>query len=254
MIKLFRNIRQNLLNEGKISKYFKYAIGEIILVVIGILIALQINNWNEERKQNKASLEICKRLYHETLSNIKALASENMRLQNTMSANITVLNLMGKDYTSKNKLVLDSLINDVLILTTFNYKSAVLTEAISSGKLAYIKNDSLKNKIYELLPMLERVEINENAIRTDITNNLTPFLYKNYSLRQMDFNFSSFKNSLGKSVFENIDSRNILNNFEFENLLDNGYFVRNVLKKWYQELMKNYKKIEKLLEKEIATS
>lgn len=52
MIKFFRNIRQNLLNEGKTSKYFKYAIGEIILVVIGILIALQINNWNEGRKDH----------------------------------------------------------------------------------------------------------------------------------------------------------------------------------------------------------
>jgi hypothetical protein len=50
MIKLFRKIRQDLLNEGKTSKYFKYAIGEIILVVIGILIALSINNWNENRK------------------------------------------------------------------------------------------------------------------------------------------------------------------------------------------------------------
>ena len=51
MIKLFQNIRKNLLNEGKTTRYFKYAIGEIILVVIGILIALQINNWNEERKE-----------------------------------------------------------------------------------------------------------------------------------------------------------------------------------------------------------
>lgn len=49
MIKFFRNIRKNLLNEGKTSKYFKYAIGEIVLVVLGILIALQINNWNIER-------------------------------------------------------------------------------------------------------------------------------------------------------------------------------------------------------------
>ncbi|MFZ1791355.1 MAG: DUF6090 family protein [Saprospiraceae bacterium] len=48
MIKLFRNIRQSLLAEGKTTKYLKYATGEIILVVIGILIALQINNWNSE--------------------------------------------------------------------------------------------------------------------------------------------------------------------------------------------------------------
>ena len=50
MIKLFRKIRQNLLSEGKTGKYFKYATGEILLVVIGILIALSINNWNEDRK------------------------------------------------------------------------------------------------------------------------------------------------------------------------------------------------------------
>jgi hypothetical protein len=49
VIKFFRNIRKNLPNESKMTKYFKYAIGEIVLVVIGILIALQINNWNQNR-------------------------------------------------------------------------------------------------------------------------------------------------------------------------------------------------------------
>lgn len=51
MIKLFRNIRKNFISEGKTANYLKYAIGEILLVVIGILIALQINNWNEGRKE-----------------------------------------------------------------------------------------------------------------------------------------------------------------------------------------------------------
>ena len=53
MIKFFRKIRERLLSENKFSKYLIYAIGEIILVVIGILIALQINNWNENRKERK---------------------------------------------------------------------------------------------------------------------------------------------------------------------------------------------------------
>ena len=57
MIKFFRKIRQRLLTENKLSKYFIYAIGEIILVVIGILIALQINNWNEDRKKGKLKIE-----------------------------------------------------------------------------------------------------------------------------------------------------------------------------------------------------
>jgi hypothetical protein len=53
MIKYFRKIRHKLLSENKLSKYLLYAIGEIVLVVIGILIALQINNWNEEKKHQK---------------------------------------------------------------------------------------------------------------------------------------------------------------------------------------------------------
>ena len=51
MIKIFRNVRQNLLNEGKTTKYLQYALGEIVLVVIGILIALQINNLNEQQNE-----------------------------------------------------------------------------------------------------------------------------------------------------------------------------------------------------------
>jgi sensor domain CHASE-containing protein len=58
MIKFFRNIRKNRLNEGKTSKYFKYAIGEIVVVVIGILIALQINNWNSNQKDELQETKI----------------------------------------------------------------------------------------------------------------------------------------------------------------------------------------------------
>ena len=50
MIKFFRHIRRSLIQENNMGKYFKYALGEIFLVMIGILLALQINNWNEKRK------------------------------------------------------------------------------------------------------------------------------------------------------------------------------------------------------------
>ena len=64
MIKFFRKIRQKMLTENKISKYFLYAIGEIVLVVIGILIAISINNWNEnikEKQQEKVILTTLKK-------------------------------------------------------------------------------------------------------------------------------------------------------------------------------------------------
>ena len=90
MIKFFRHIRQNLLKEGKTTKlsgmtqsgrYFKYAIGEIILVVIGILIALSINNWNENRKLQNEEINLLlevKSNLEVTLNNFKNDTLQNL--------------------------------------------------------------------------------------------------------------------------------------------------------------------------------
>lgn len=73
MIKFFRKIRQRLLTENKFSKYLLYAIGEIILVVIGILIALSINNWNEEKKLKLKSKEYSENLISDITTDVKNL-------------------------------------------------------------------------------------------------------------------------------------------------------------------------------------
>ena len=65
MIKFFRKTRYNLMSENKKGKYFKYAVGEILLVVIGILIALQINNWNENRKVKNNEIVLLTKLQEE---------------------------------------------------------------------------------------------------------------------------------------------------------------------------------------------
>lgn len=77
MIKFFRKIRRTLLSEGKTGQYLKYAIGEIVLVVIGILIALQINNWNQARKDD--------RILNEYLVKIKSHTMEDLRILDTIS-------------------------------------------------------------------------------------------------------------------------------------------------------------------------
>ena len=71
MINFFRKIRQNLLIENKTGKYFKYAIGEIVLVMIGILLALQVNNWNEQRKISNTIESLFSVFENELETNIK---------------------------------------------------------------------------------------------------------------------------------------------------------------------------------------
>ncbi len=76
-MKLFRKIRYDLIRKSNTSKYFKYAIGEIVLVVVGILIALQINNWNQARKDDK--------VLKEYLVKIKSHTLEDLRILDTLS-------------------------------------------------------------------------------------------------------------------------------------------------------------------------
>ncbi len=84
MIKFFRHIRKSLLSEGKTSKYFKYAIGEIVLVVIGILIALQINNWNENKKFKEKERQVLT----EIISDLEFTLQDFDRVINTRTNNL----------------------------------------------------------------------------------------------------------------------------------------------------------------------
>ncbi|WP_223033783.1 DUF6090 family protein [Hanstruepera marina] len=115
MIKFFRKIRQNLLMENKTSKYFKYALGEIFLVVIGILIALQINNWNENRKKHQLKVfymnSIKNDLTKDTLDInhiIKLQRADNKasdeylnRMLDTLSTIDTIINIAKNEYDFK---------------------------------------------------------------------------------------------------------------------------------------------------------
>jgi uncharacterized protein (UPF0335 family) len=92
MLTLFRKIRQNLLSERKIGKYLKYAIGEIVLVVIGILIALSINNWNEERKAADYTKLLFKKTLEELEFNIEKANSKVADFRNQNSAYYIIIN------------------------------------------------------------------------------------------------------------------------------------------------------------------
>ena len=79
MIKFFRKIRQKLLTENRTGQYLKYAIGEIFLVVIGILFALQINSWNQNRLERIEEIEILKSL-HSDFFQTKSKVLETIKL------------------------------------------------------------------------------------------------------------------------------------------------------------------------------
>jgi len=97
MLKIFRKIRQKLLDENKIGSYFKYAIGEIFLVVIGILIALSINNWNETRKKIESERDLMISLKKELILNSALLDSSLNHNKKYGTGAIHLLEKIDKD-------------------------------------------------------------------------------------------------------------------------------------------------------------
>ncbi len=100
MIKFFRTIRQNLLLAGQTRKYLKYAIGEIVLVVIGILIALQINNWNNYKIDRISEVDFLNRLTHDLSTDTIAFSWTVRGLELKLESLEYLIALNKKDSTS----------------------------------------------------------------------------------------------------------------------------------------------------------
>jgi len=147
MIKFLKKIKQNLLSEGKTGKYLKYAIGEIILVVIGILIALQINNWNEKRKEAIQEQKILGELKSDFLYNKRELNRNIKKATALVNRCDSLIVLFGLPKESVN---LNNVVRFTRLLSaysTFDPSNGALNSLISSGNLNIIKNDSLKMRL-----------------------------------------------------------------------------------------------------------
>lgn len=232
---------------GKKSKYLKYAIGEIALVVIGILIALQINTWNENRKIKRENYFLSKRLLNEVNKNIVSFDVSFTSLEKINTSTIQTLSLITEDYKTANATLIDSLIYNILITPRNHFFTAVLDEALSTGKISLFKNDTLKQIIYTIPTSINEIKEEEKGIDIDINEKMVPFLYENISLRAVDSKFSEFGKKIGRSNLKPSDNRVILKNRKFENILDNKYYLTQRLLSRYNLLQKDFVKLQHLL-------
>jgi len=173
MIKFFRKIRQKLLSENKFSKYLIYAIGEIILVVIGILIALQINNWNEQKKADRIENIFLKRLLVDLKKDKDYLESIYSRRESQIRAAKNIINF---SIAIKIDSIIFQLPNMLTISswqeTTSNQNTFL--ELISSGNLNIIKSDSIKDELLRLDRSYKALINNDKTIKEPYVSNLWP--------------------------------------------------------------------------------
>jgi hypothetical protein len=243
MIQYFRKIRQNLLSEGKTGKYIKYALGEILLVMIGILLALQVNTWNENRKLNTQEFKLLESLQREFMFNKEELDRSIKKAQIIQKRCETILKNTGNREMKLSEYESDSLINyGLLNIITFDASNGILSDMINSGKIQLIKNEKLKNYLSNWNGFLNDVKEDETWAVNERNSITYPFLYKNSNY--VNITQGGGENNRITSGF-NTDYKDIYGFPEFENLV-NSHWI------WNRKNEQNYKRLKSRIE-EIIT-
>ena len=210
------------MEKNKTGKYLKYAIGEIILVVIGILIALQINNWNKNKISISESIEFNYRLLTEVNGNLDLANEKIEKIKRMVNSSKRILELFNKQTNDINLKSLDSLIYVTIFGVKIEFRTGTLSEGLNTGKVALIDSDILKSKLYGLPSDIEYVGDYDKTYSIYISEILQPFLYENFNYRRMDDAFSGY--DVGTSKFNSQHNKTLLENEQFENLIDNHFF------------------------------
>ena len=177
MIKFFRNVRQSLLMKNQTIRYFKYAIGEIILVVIGILIALQVNNWNEQRKsiaQAKKNLATIRLNLQDDIKQAEDLLLETK----------TALNYANTFFDQFKTLApLDNKVQMYLIYLMFERSIEVnetgLNALLNAEGMSFIDED-LQGKILDYYRFIEQLKRREENANVEIKELFEPYVKSHY--------------------------------------------------------------------------
>lgn len=212
MIKFFRKIRQRLLEENRFSKYLLYATGEIILVVIGILVALQINNLNESNKQSKRERSLLEELKTNLATNVRNLESD-ITIQNEGASAIHYL-LEYIDNKRPYIDTLDGLFQDADFVPDVVLSSSAF-ETLKSSGLEIIQNNNLRKEVINLFEVNYPYLIQETRRLEDQTWSSTSVpLYQRHFRREIR----------GKARPINYES--LLNDQEFTNMLSFRLLLR----------------------------
>ena len=254
MLKFFRRIRQQLLNEGNLKRYLIYAIGEILLVVLGILIALRINTWNENNKNNKAEFRALIELKSEFIKNSETLKShlEHKRIvENEWDHLIKVTSGLIK--AEEGELIFRKRTGTQTYIPTKN----ILNKLTFTGGIDKIKSDTLRKLLntweYEFDEFLEEEEFHNNFFRQHVVPyemSITPTTYFTIKDNKTSRNPSPYHTSE-----ELIELRKLAHkDFTYQNyILRNHYYIVNAINSG-DELKRKLELTITMIDKEINTT
>ncbi|MGB5394857.1 MAG: DUF6090 family protein [Lutimonas sp.] len=264
---LLRKTRKKLADENRFVKYWRYALGEILLVVIGILIALQVNNWNENRIEHNRIKKYAKSLVKDLEQDIEMLKVSLIQAEDTYFRIDSLRNyVLQTEKENLSNTLIYTIAHDI-IYRTYSWNRSTFDELKSSGSLRIIANDSLKNKLvaYEAFTQHLDEDFNFDKINAEkvddclveIINFNSPYLNKIKKWESESFN-TPFNEKVKAEVFmESVANDLPLVSYDIEKLnrlvntcilVQDNYSVRAFLE--MPEIIKNAQELIALLKEE----
>lgn len=166
MFTLMRNLRRNLIKNNAAGKYFLYAFGEVVLIVLGILVALWIDNWNQERQEIKREqfyLSGLKEEFEVSLLKLDTLIEVNRKSYNTAQE---LLQLIPRSATTEEESQISQLLIEAFSYEiAYNPNNSLLKELINSGRLETLSDTGLRQHLTSWESFVESVHQQENSLR-----------------------------------------------------------------------------------------
>jgi exonuclease VII small subunit len=240
MIKFFRKKRYNLLEKDKIGNYLKYAVGEIVLVVIGIMIALSINNWNENRKLHDIKQTYYHQLEKDLESEVQNLNSQIIQLDRSIGSFNTYI-----EYTKKSDLQLVEIIQAISKIEVnwryLSFHSNTIETLESTGDIKFIL-PTIRTKLIELRRMQESLITLANG-----NDNI-------YFVGLQKASNLGFSSTLGKA--NNLINQKIKNNYQdiiltMESSFGLKNFTEKIKKQRLKEMLGKVEELKALVEQEL---
>lgn len=215
MIKFFRRIRRQLLTQNKFTKYMLYAIGEIVLVVIGILIALSINNWNETRKDSIRERAILLQLEEEYRANLAQLEVKMQMRTAVVTSGLSLLQYMN----TPKSIPRDSVLLRLSIINNDPTFDPIQNDLISSGNIRLIQNHELKSLLSNWSSDFLALQEQEEMTQLLVHENMRP-LYDDIGVTRDMMNLSyTISNGYDWTLDTNLNSESEIK-IEFGNSLN----------------------------------
>lgn len=185
MSRLFNQFRRRLLPKNRFTRYLLYTIGEIIIVIIGILLALQVDTWNTQRESREEAQVFLKQLKNEFMANRKQLVQKVVLRDRALQSARELLRFVDGTSEYNTPSQVDSLLAVALPVYTFDPSLGVLNQLTSTDKLTLMRNEVLNDTLSKWNSMIQDFKEDEDMYNSYNHNHFRPFLYKNYNARNI---------------------------------------------------------------------